>query len=101
MKMGIKNTEVPATRVVIESESGNLVVENPQVTMIEMAGQKSLQVVGEIVEEKAGEKNSKVAEKSDVEIVMEKASCSKEAAEKALKEAAGDIVDAIMIVENK
>ncbi|MDP3742639.1 MAG: nascent polypeptide-associated complex protein [Candidatus Micrarchaeota archaeon] len=105
-QMGIKNTEVKATRVVIESEDGNLVVENPQVTMIEMGGQKSLQVIGEIQQQAPGESSStgnsgsKTAEKSDVEIVMEKAGCSKETAEKALKEANGDMVDAIMIAEN-
>lgn len=104
-QMGIKNTEVPATRVVIESENGNLVVENPQVTMIEMGGQKSLQVIGEIREEKAGEGASVPKEsaktQSDVEIIMEKSGCEQEQAEKALKEANGDIVEAIMIVENK
>lgn len=98
-QMGIKNTEVNATRVVIEAPDGNLVVENPQVTMIEMGGQKTLQVMGEIREEKSGEK--KPAEKSDVEIVMEKTGCAAEAAEKALKEANGDIVEAIMRIEAK
>ncbi len=104
-QMGIKNTEVKATRVIIESEDGNLVVENPQVTMIEMGGQKSLQVIGEIQQQAPGESSSagssqsKTVEKSDVEIIMEKASCSKEAAEKALKEANGDMVEAIMLIE--
>ncbi len=97
-QMGIKNTDVPATRVVVESENGNLVVENPSVTMIEMGGQKTLQVMGEIREEKSSEASGKKEEKSDVEIVMEKTGCDKQKAEKALAEAKGDIVEAIMLV---
>lgn len=102
-QMGIKNSEVPATRVVVESENGNLVIDNPQVTMIEMGGQKSLQVIGEIREEKAGETSTDTSAKtqSDVEIVMEKTRCSREKAEAALKEANGDMVEAIMTVESK
>ncbi len=100
-QMGIKNTEVKANRVVIESDDGNLIVENPQVTMIEMGGQKSLQVIGEIQQQAPGENAStgKTTEKSDVEIIMEKTNCSREKAEAALKEANGDMVEAIMLVE--
>ncbi len=104
-QMGIKNTEVPATRVVIESSEGNLIVENPSVTMIEMGGQKTLQIMGDIHEEKVGENNKKAhkqeGEQSDVELVMEKARCSKEDAEKALKQSNGDIVEAIMLAEKE
>ncbi len=104
-QMGIKNTEVPATRVVIESSEGNLVVENPSVTMIEMGGQKTLQIMGDIHEEKASEKNGKTSkqesEQSDVELVMARAKCSKEEAEKALEQSNGDIVEAIMLIEKE
>ncbi|MFH0713321.1 MAG: nascent polypeptide-associated complex protein [Candidatus Micrarchaeota archaeon] len=104
-QMGIKNTEIAATRVVIEREEGNLVIDNPQVTQVEMSGQKTLQISGEMHEEtasdsKTGEKSQpREKDKSDVEIVMEKAKCTKEAAEKVLEEANGDIVEAIMLVE--
>ncbi len=100
-QMGIKNTEVKAKRVIIESDDGNnLVVENPQVIMIEMTGQKMLQVMGEMHEEKTGQNSAKKeTEKSDVEIVMEKTNCTKEQAEKALKEANGDIAEAIMLIQ--
>ncbi len=110
-QMGIKNTEVPATRVIVESDEGNLVIDNPQVTMIEMGGQKSLQVIGEIRHEAPGEGTSggnsgstgvsKPSEKSDAEIVMEKTGCTKEKAEAALQEANGDMVEAIMLIEAK
>ncbi len=99
-QMGIKNSEVKATRVTVESDEGNLVVENPQVLIIEMGGQKSLQVMGEIREEKKGQKESSEKEKSDVDIVMEKTGCSAEQAESALQET-GDIAGAIMKIEGE
>ncbi len=103
-QMGIKNTEVPANRVVIETETGNLVIDSPQVTMIEMGGQKTFQVVGEVHEEAPGnasDTSGKKGESSDVEIVMEKTGCTKEKAESALKEANGDLVEAIMLADQQ
>jgi nascent polypeptide-associated complex subunit alpha len=47
-KMGIKSTEVPASRVVIESEGKNIVITSPQVTRIEAQGVSSFQISGEI-----------------------------------------------------
>ena len=102
-QMGIKNTDVPAKRVVIEKDDGTkLVVENPSVTMIEMSGQKTFQVNGDISEEASGASGEvEKSEQSDADIIMEKTNCSKEEAEAALKEANGDMVEAIMLVEAK
>ena len=38
-KMGIKQEEIPAKRVIIEQEDKNTIIENPQVTKVNMAGQ--------------------------------------------------------------
>ncbi|NYZ75184.1 Nascent polypeptide-associated complex protein [Candidatus Micrarchaeota archaeon] len=96
-QMGIKNEPIPASRVIVEKEDGSkLVVNNPSVTLIEMQGQKSLQVAGEFAEEK-GEQGP-----SDAEVVMQAVSgASKEEAEKALKEADGDIAQAVLILQDK
>ncbi len=98
-QMGIKNTDVPAKRVIVEKEDGTaLIVENPSVMLVEMGGQKTLQVSGEIHEGQVSGSSEK-EEKGDVDIIMEKTGCTKEKAERALKEANGDIVEAIMWAE--
>ena len=114
-QMGIKNIEIPATRVVVEKEDGSqLVVKNPQVMMIEMGGAQTLQVSGEFSEEQGtGNSNEKGEnkgeagqqskeqnkEQTDVDIVMEQTSASREDADRALQEAKGDIAEAIMLIE--
>ncbi len=109
-QMGIKNIEIPATKVTVEKEDGSqLVVENPQVMMIEMGGSKTLQVSGEFTEkegkgdEKEGqsEESKDEKEKTDADIVMEQTNATREKAEAALHQAKGDIAEAIMLIEAK
>jgi len=93
-QMGIKNEPVDALRVIVEKADGSkLVVEPAQVILVEMQGQKSLQVSGSFREE-AGEGAD--AAPSDVDLVMDETGASKEEAEKALEEAGGDLAEAIL-----
>jgi len=87
-QMGIKNENISAKRVVIETDSGKLIIEKPQVMKVMMAGNESFQISGEVREEKE--------ENNDVKIIMEKTGKSKEEAEKALEECGGDIAEAIL-----
>jgi len=89
-KMGIKQTQVPATEVIIKGEK-NYLIKNPNVMMIEAQGQKTFQVMGEIEEIENEEDN-----KEDIKMIMEQASVSEEEAKKALEEADGDLAEAIM-----
>ncbi len=92
--MGIKTEEIQATEVVIRTAGKELVIRNPQVTVIDFSGQKSFQIMG-TVEERASEG----ASEEDVALVAEKAGATKEKARKALKEAKGDIAEAIMALQ--
>ena len=85
-QMGIKSEEMPCSRAVFEKEDGSkIVVENPAVTKIEMKGQVTFQVMGEVKEEKTVD-----AQKGDVEIIMEQTGAPKEKAEAALARGAFD-----------
>jgi len=87
-KMGIKNQEIDAKRVIIEQENGKIIIENPQVTKISMQGQESFQVSGDVREESISE--------DDIKQVMEQAKVSRKQAEDALKQANGDLAEAIL-----
>jgi len=89
------------SRVVIETEDRNYIVENPQVLVMTMrTGDTVVQVFGKIREEKREEKK-RVLEipEEDVELVASQAGVSKEEARKALIEAEGDIAAAILLLE--
>ena len=83
-QFGIKNEELPASRVLIEKPDGSIIeINQPNVTLIEMSGSKTFQITGEVTE-KEGKASEK--EKSDVDVIVEQTSCTKEEAQNALKE---------------
>lgn len=88
--MGIKNEELKAKRVVFELEGGSrLVIDNPNVNVMEVQGQKTYTVMGNAREESTG------IPEEDVKMVAESAGVSGKKARKALEESDGDIAEAI------
>ena len=91
-KLGIKQESIDdAVRVVIQPESGNIVIENPSVTKVEMQGQETWQIMGDAHEEA----DSGVSE-ADIKLVMEKTGKGEEEARKALEEVDGEVAGAIV-----
>lgn len=90
-QMGIKSEDIQASRVTIETSSGSIIIEEPQVVQITMQGQKSFQISGSVRKE---EKSSA----DDVKMVMEQAGCSEEDAKAALEKSNGDIAEAIVLL---
>jgi nascent polypeptide-associated complex subunit alpha len=88
-QMGINQKEIDALRVIIETETENIVIENPSVMEVNMQGNKSWQVSGqEHIEEKG-------ISEEDIKMVMEKTGATENDARKAL-EKTGDIAEAII-----
>ncbi len=91
-QFGIKSEELEATKVIIETSDGKrLVFDSPQVTAVDMKGQKTYTIVGEATEE-AGKL---IISDEDIEMVAQQASVSHGMAKKALEETNGDIAEAI------
>jgi len=91
-KMGIKQDNIEAKRVIIEkTDDSKIIVENPQVVKITMQGQDSFQISGDIREE-----SDEGISEDDIKQVMEKTSCSEEQAKKALEDSNGDLAEAIL-----
>ncbi|PIN77933.1 nascent polypeptide-associated complex protein [Candidatus Woesearchaeota archaeon CG10_big_fil_rev_8_21_14_0_10_34_12] len=90
-QLGIKQQEIDAERVIIEKKDGKkLVIENPGIVKINMQGNETLQISGEIEEVEEG------INKEDIQMVAEKSGKSEEEARKALEESGGDLAEAIM-----
>lgn len=50
-QMGIKQEEIDASRVVIEkSEGGKIIIDNPNVVKVNMSGNESFQITGDVSE---------------------------------------------------
>jgi nascent polypeptide-associated complex subunit alpha len=93
-QMGIQQVEIPATEVIIKTPEKDLVVRNPSVQKVNMMGQETFQVSGEI-EEKVRDSTPDISEE-DVQTVMEQTGADKEKARAAIEEHNGDLAEAIM-----
>lgn len=98
-KMGIQQSEIDATRVIIQCSDKEIVIENPQVTKVNMMGQQTYQIVGE--EEERSLSSAPEISEEDIKTVMEQAQVSKAEAKKALEEAQGDLAEAILNLSKK
>ncbi|MCX6802773.1 MAG: nascent polypeptide-associated complex protein [Candidatus Diapherotrites archaeon] len=100
-QLGMKSEEINAKRVIIELENSRLVIEQPQVTSIEVQGQKTYTVMGKERREEGGAKEASAKEipEDDVRLVAAQAAVSTEKAKKALEECDGDLAEAIKLLK--
>lgn len=94
-KLGVRQEEIEAKEVIIKCEDRDIVIQNPQVVKINMMGQDSIQITGNIIE-----RESEVFNEDDIKTVMEQTGCDRETA-KLLLEKEGDIASAILAFEYK
>lgn len=90
-QMGVKSESIDATEVIIKTADKEIVVSEPQITEIEMKGERSFQVVGKVSERPLGSKFSD----EDIKMITDQTGAGEEDAKKALEEE-GDIAKAIM-----
>ena len=89
-QLGMKMETVEAEQVIIKLQAGGeIVIDNPQVSRINVMGQDTFQITGDITEKEEDE------EEDDVEIVAEKAGVSHDEAKRVLDET-NDIAEAIL-----
>ncbi len=111
-RMGLKmDTISSVSRVIIELEDKDLVLENAQVMIVEMAGQKMFYVIPTTVREEPRQKIAEVSlekplvaieiSEEDARFVAEYTGVSIDEAKQALQEAEGDIAKAIEIIQQR
>ncbi len=111
-RMGLKmDTISNVSRVVIELEDKDLVLENSQVMIVEMGGQKMFYVIPTTVREEPRQKVAEVSlekplasigiSEEDARFVAEYTGVSLDEAKQALREAGGDIAKAIEILQQR
>lgn len=91
-RMGVAQTEIPAKEVIIKGDEKEIVILNPSVSKVNIMGQDSFQITGEIHERASKADISK----EDVKTVMEQAGVNEEEARTALEKTRGDIAEAIL-----
>jgi len=88
-RMGIQQQEIQAEEVIIKTKDKDIVISNPQVAKVNMMGQDTFQVSGEISERPTG------LSKEDIKMVMDQTGASEEEARKTMEETQ-DIAESIL-----
>jgi len=90
-QLGVNPVEITATEVIIKTQDKEIVIENPQVSRVNMMGQETWQVIG-----KAVEKARLEISEEDINTVAKQANVSSEEALKAITKHNGDLAAAIL-----
>jgi len=93
-QMGIQQVEIPASEVIIKAEGKDIIITNASVSKVNMMGQETFQISGEIHERKHSTEPD--ISKEDVKTVMEQAGVDEETAKNSLEKSAGDLAEAIL-----
>jgi nascent polypeptide-associated complex subunit alpha len=88
-------------QVVIKTGSKEITIEEPEVAVLEMQGQKIFQVTGGKITEKAAELKPSAIAEEDVRLVADQTGKSPDEARRALEESGGDLAKAILLLQSK
>ncbi|MGD0979319.1 MAG: nascent polypeptide-associated complex protein [Candidatus Bathyarchaeia archaeon] len=100
-RMGLNMDAVTdVEQVIIKTSSREITIEEPEVAMLEMQGQKIFQVTGGKITEKAAERKPSGVAEEDVRLVADQTGKSLEEARKALEECQGDLAKAILLLQS-
>jgi nascent polypeptide-associated complex subunit alpha len=105
-RMGMNMDSMPdVEQVIIKTSSKEITIEQPEVAILEMQGQKIFQVIGGKISEKAPARTAAsssklVVSEEDVKLVADQTGKSVEEARKVLEECDGDLAKAILLLQS-
>jgi len=100
-RMGMSMDAIPdVEQVVIKTSAKEITIEDPEVAILEVQGQKIYQVTGGKITEKTLERKLTIPEE-DVRLVADQTGKSIEEAKKALEECDGDLAKAILLLQSE
>ena len=98
-RMGMEMAPVTGVEeVVLRFPGKNVVMEEPEVFMVEIGGQRIYQIIPGRIREEFVEAKRPVIPEEDVQLVAQQAGVSLEEARAALEEAGGDLAKAILLL---
>jgi nascent polypeptide-associated complex subunit alpha len=100
-RMGMNMEEMPDVQeVIFRKFDKEIVVENPQVAILAMQGQKIFQVTGQVSERALETEEAKLTiPEEDVQLVADQTAKSMEDAKRALESSGGDLAKAILLLQ--
>jgi len=103
-RMGLNMTALPDVQeVVVRTSTKEIIIENPEVSVLDLQGQKIFQVAGGEITEKAAEREARKVSipDEDVQLVAQQANVGLDKARAALEETNGDLAQAILLLSQR
>jgi nascent polypeptide-associated complex subunit alpha len=104
-KMGMKVDEVAnVTQVIIKTDSKDIMIEAPSVTLVTVQGQAMYQIAGGRVSETTPQPQpptTQTLQEEDVQLVAQQSGKTVEEAREALEKAGGDLAKAILLLKGQ
>jgi nascent polypeptide-associated complex subunit alpha len=105
-RMGMNMDSVPeVNQVIIRTNNKDIVIDEPEVAILQVQGQKMYQIIGGQVSEQAPSQRQVAAvqptfSEEDIRLVADQTGKSLEKAKEALKESEGDLAKAILLLQS-
>lgn len=101
-QMGIKIQELTGVKeVIIRLSDNEIIIRNPQVTLMKVSGQDLYQVLGQAEQRPIEVKEEKLEiPMEDIQLVAAQAGVSIDDAKKALEQTGGDLAQAILLLKS-
>jgi len=96
-RMGINQESMEAREVIIRFDDKEIIIENPEVAKVNMMGQETFQISGEIIERPIDAIPD--IQEEDVQTVIDQTGVNKEEAITAIEQAKGDLAEAILTLQ--
>ena len=98
-RLGIKQEEIDANEVIIKTADKEIIINNPQVSKVNMMGQETFQVIGQ-AEERPISSEPEINQ-DDIKTVMQQTGATEEKAKEAIEKNDGDLAKAIIELKDQ
>jgi len=96
-RMGLSMSPLEVEEVILRTKEKEIIIQDPEVAVLEVQGQKIFQVTGGEISEKERERKVTIPEE-DIQLVAQQAGVSLDQAKAALEETNGDLAQAILLL---
>jgi nascent polypeptide-associated complex subunit alpha len=98
-RLGISQQVIEAEEVIIKAYDRDILIRNPQVSKVNMMGQETFQIVGEITEVLRTQDSE--TDNEDLLTLMEQTNCTRDEAIQSLADCNGNLAEAILKLQKK
>ena len=98
-RMGIQQQEISAVEVVIRCADKDIIISKPNVAKVNMMGEITWQITGQFHEQ--AKNTTPDIKEEDIQTVIQQSGASREKALEAIKEAKGDLAEAIILLSGQ